>query len=169
MVAPRRTTQHICLSKYVDDLMPPIAKCSRKIDVEFRVVSIQQFGKLSVDGFICPSEEASPVIFEMFPDDLDQIDRGAAWRQIEEERLVFNEPAIQRSLVDAVTDARVIEHDHGGFAVPMLEQGFDEFEDMECLDSARLRRMDQRIVAEVERADDRAPAVTINCMGQAAW
>lgn len=43
----------------------------------------------------------------MFPDDLDQIELGTVWRQIEKERFVFNEPAIQRSLVDAVKDALV--------------------------------------------------------------
>ena len=84
---------------------------------------------------------------------------------------MFNEPAIQRSLVDAVMDARVIEHDHGGFAVALLDQRVDELDDMESLDSARVRGMDQRILAEVERADDRAPAVAVrfNGMGQAAW
>jgi hypothetical protein len=70
--------------------------------LEFRAVSVQQFGELSVDGFFCPGDEASPVIFEMFPDDLDQVELGTVRRQIEEERFVFNEPAIQRSLVDAV-------------------------------------------------------------------
>ena len=116
-------------------------------------------------------DEASPVVFEMFPDDLDQIELGTVWRQMEEERFVFNEPAIQRSLVDAVMDARVIEHDHGGLAVALLEQRFDELNDMECLDSACVRGMDQRISAEVERADDRTPAVAagFNGMGQAAW
>ncbi|WP_211608222.1 hypothetical protein, partial [Paraburkholderia nemoris] len=38
-----------------------IDKCSRKIDLEFRAVSVQQFGELSVDGFFCPGDEASPV------------------------------------------------------------------------------------------------------------
>jgi hypothetical protein len=61
--------------------------------LEFRAVSIQQVGELSVDGFFCPGDEASPVIFEMFPDDLHQIELGTVWRQIEEERFVFNEPA----------------------------------------------------------------------------
>ncbi|MCP3728477.1 hypothetical protein M3I53_36135 [Paraburkholderia sp. CNPSo 3272] len=109
------------------------AVSSRKIDLEFRAVSVQQVGKLSVDGFLYPDDEASPVIFEMFPDDLDQIELGTVWRQIEEERFVFNGLAIRRSVVDAVMDARVIEHDHGGFAVALLDQRFHTLDDMESL------------------------------------
>jgi hypothetical protein len=83
---------------------------SRTIDLEFRAVSVQQFGDVSVDGFICPGGEASPVIFEIFPDDLDK------------------------------------------------EQCFAEIDDMECLDSALVRSMDQRILAEVERVRGLLPA-----------
>lgn len=82
-----------------------------------------------------------------------------------------NKPATQRSLLDAVMDVRVIEHDHGRFAVALQEQRFDEPDDMECLDSAHVRGMDQRILVEVERADNRAPAVAVgfNDVGQATW
>lgn len=62
-------------------------ECSRKIDLEFRAVSVERFGELSVDGFFCPGDEASPAIFEMFPDDLDQVEFGTVRRQIEEEGL----------------------------------------------------------------------------------
>src|SRR5260370_34503211 len=47
------------------EAMGNFIKCSRKMDLEFRAVSVHQFGKLSVDGFICPGDEASPVIFEV--------------------------------------------------------------------------------------------------------
>jgi hypothetical protein len=51
------------------------------------------------------------------------------------------------------------------------EQRFDELDDVKCLDSALVRTMDQRNPAEVERADDRAPAVGVGstAWGQAAW
>jgi hypothetical protein len=92
---------------------------------------------------------------------------SVVWPQIEEERLVVKESALLRSVIDA----RVIEHDHGGFAVALLDQCFDEPDDMACRDGARVRGMDQRILAEVERADDREPAVAValSGMGQAAW
>lgn len=60
--------------------------------MEICAVFVQQFGELSVDGFLCPGDEASPVIFGMFPDDLNPIEIGTVWRQIKEERFVFNEP-----------------------------------------------------------------------------
>ena len=84
---------------------------------------------------------------------------------------MFNEPAMQRSLFGVVMDACVIEHDHGGLAVALLKQSFDELDNTECLDNARVRGMDQRILADVERADDRALAVAVEFdgTGQAAW
>src|ERR1700741_2693038 len=88
-------------------------KCSRKVYLEFRTISVEQNFQLRIDGSFRPRRESPPVVLEVLPYDLDEIQFGTVRRQIKQECFVFDEPAVQCDLIDPVMNARIVEHDHG--------------------------------------------------------
>ena len=87
-------------------------KCSRKIDLKFRAIGIEELCDLSINGFLGPGDETPPVILRMLPDDFDQVQLGTVGRQIEEDHAMFEEPAVDRCLIDVVMNRGVVEHHH---------------------------------------------------------
>jgi hypothetical protein len=113
-------------------------------------------------------DEASPVIFEMLPDDLDQIQLGIVRPQIEKECLVFEKPAVQCVLINAVMDARVVEHDHSRTAIALADQRVEKFDDIRAFHRFGARGADEAVLTEVKRAHDAAfaMAVGLDTVGQ---
>src|ERR1700722_11889730 len=107
----------------------------------------------------------------MLPEDLDQIELGTVRRQIEQECLVFHEPAVQRGLIDAVMDARVVEHDPGGAAFSLPDQRVEKADNVGTLDRAGARGIDEAVVGEVQRGTHVAPAMMVWLVGseKATW
>ena len=111
------------------------------------------------------------MVFHVFPDDLDEIEFGAIWRQIEKECLVVDEPAVQRVLVDAVVHALIVEHDHGGSAIVVPDQGIEKLNDVGAFDGASAGGVDKAVLTEVQCSNHVAPAMAVglNAMRQATW
>ena len=61
-----------------------LVKCSGEIDLKFGAVCAEQAADFVVDGFVRPSDEVTPMVFGLLPDDLDEIEFGTVWRQIEQ-------------------------------------------------------------------------------------
>ena len=59
-------------------------KCSGEIDLKFGAVCAEQAADLVVDGLLRPGDEVTPMVFGLLPDDLDEIEFGTVWRQIEQ-------------------------------------------------------------------------------------
>ena len=55
-----------------------------------------------------PRCETSPVVFGVFPDNLDQIQLWAIGRQMEQHRTMLDEPAIERFLIDVMMNLGVV-------------------------------------------------------------
>ncbi|KWH26488.1 hypothetical protein WL99_22210 [Burkholderia cepacia] len=104
----------------------------------------------------------------MPPHDLDLVELGTVGGQIEQDSFVINQPAVPRCLVDAVMDARVIEHDHGRTAIGRRAQIVNETHDVGAFDSAG---MDQRVRAVVQGTKNTASAVRIrfDLVRQTPW
>jgi len=134
-------------------------------------VSAEQLNEFSVNSFLGPRDEASPVVFEVLPDDLDQIRLGTVRRQIEQECLVFEKPAVQCVLINAVMDARVVEHDHGRTAITVADQRVEKFDDIRAFYCSGARGVDEAVMTEVKRAHDAAFAMAVGLVtvGQAPW
>lgn len=146
-------------------------KCSREMDLKSGGASAEQLNEFSVDGFPRPCDEASTVVFEVLPGDLDQIQLGTVRRQIEQECLVFEKPAVQCVLINAVMDARVVEHEHGRAAITVADQGVEKFNDIRAFHRFGARGVDEAVVTEVKRAYDAAfaMAVGLDAVGQSPW
>src|SRR5277367_6558031 len=121
-------------------------KCSRKIYLEFRAISVEQIVQLRIDGFFRPGRESPPVILEVLPHDLDEIELGAVRRQIKQECLVFDEPAVQGRLTDTVMDARVIKHDHGGPSFALTDQIIEKALNVRTFDRMAACCMDETVL-----------------------
>ena len=89
-----------------------IAKCSRKIDLKFGAIGIEELCDLGINGFLGPGDKTPPVILRLLPDDFDQVQLGTVGRQIEEDHAMFEEPAVDRCLIDVVMNRGVVEHHH---------------------------------------------------------
>src|SRR5216684_4076650 len=89
-----------------------LGKCSLKINLKFRAKISEKLSDLGINGFLRPSDETPPVILGVLPDDFDQVQLGAVWRQIEEHHAMFDEPAVDRFLIDVVMNRGVVEHHH---------------------------------------------------------
>jgi hypothetical protein len=59
-------------------------KCSGEIDLKFGAVCAEQVANFVIDGFLRPGDEVTPMVFGLLPDDLDEIEFGTVWRQIEQ-------------------------------------------------------------------------------------
>ena len=66
------------------DITDLLGKCSGEIDLKFGAVCAEQAADFVVDGFVRPSDEVTPMVFGLLPDDLDEIEFGTVWRQIEQ-------------------------------------------------------------------------------------
>jgi len=84
---------------------------------------------------------------------------------------MFEQPTLARRFADAVMDAGIVQHDHGGQSVCTGEHAVNEALDIRGFDSPAMRGVDQRVLAEVQRADHAATAMMIrlDLMGQASW
>jgi hypothetical protein len=67
-------------------------KCSGETDFKFWTIAGEQLPEFSIDGFLRPGDETSPVILGMLPDDFYQVQLGAVGRQIEEHHLMLEKP-----------------------------------------------------------------------------
>ena len=88
------------------------SKCSRKIILKFRAKISEKLSDLGINGFLRPSDETPSVILSMLPDDFDQVQLGTVCRRIEEHHAMFDEPAVDRFLIDVVMNRGVVEHHH---------------------------------------------------------
>jgi hypothetical protein len=61
-----------------------LVKCSGEIDLKFNAVCTEKAADLIVDGFLRPGDEVAPMVFGLLPDNLDEIEFGTVWRQIEQ-------------------------------------------------------------------------------------
>lgn len=111
--------------------------------MKLSAVSVEQFRQFGINGFLRPGNETAPVILEVLPDDLDQIEFGAVWQQIEEKSLVVHEPAVQCVLIDAVMDARIVGHDHGRPGIALPDQRVEKANDVWAFDRAGAPRRTQ--------------------------
>lgn len=83
--------------------------------------------------FLDPGDEAALSVLQLLPDDLDHGQFGTVGGQVEQERVVIDQPALSRCLIDAVMDSGIVQHDHGSPAVADSEQVIDEALDMRPL------------------------------------
>ena len=60
------------------------SKWSDEIDLKLCAVCTEQVANFIIDGFLRPGDEVSPVVFGLLPDDLDEIEFGTIWRQVEQ-------------------------------------------------------------------------------------
>lgn len=106
----------------------------------------------SVDGFVGPRAEASPVTY-VRPGDLDQIQFGTVWRQ--------------KELINAM-DARVVELDHSRTVIAVADQRVEEFDELRAFHRSGTCGVDQAVLTEVKSAHDVAfgMAVGFNTVGQ---
>ena len=84
---------------------------------------------------------------------------------------MINEPAVQRVLIGAVVHARIVEHDHGGSAIALPDQGVEKLNDVGAFDGASARGVDKAVLTKVQCSDHVAPAMAVglNTMRQATW
>jgi hypothetical protein len=101
------------------------------------------------------------VIFEVLPDDFDQIQLGTVRRQLEQECLVVEKPSLQCVLINAVMDARVVEHDHSRTAIALADQRVEKFDDIRSFHRSGACGVDEAVLTEVKRAHDAAFAAAV--------
>lgn len=84
---------------------------------------------------------------------------------------MFKKPTLPRLLADTVMDTRVVQHDYSGHIGGARKHAVDEVLDIRGLDSPAMRGVDQRVLAEIQRADDAATAMMIrlDLVGQTSW
>ena len=84
---------------------------------------------------------------------------------------MFKKPTLPCFLADTVMDARVVQHDYSGHSGGAREHAVDEVLDIRGFDRPAMRGVDQRVLAEVQRADHAATAMMIrlDLMGQTSW
>ena len=84
---------------------------------------------------------------------------------------MFEQPTLARRVVDTLMDAGIVQHDHRGQTVAGGEHTVDEALDSLGFNGAGMRGVDQRVLAEVQRADHAAAAVRVrfDLVRQASW
>jgi len=84
---------------------------------------------------------------------------------------VVDEPAVQRVVVDAVMDARVVEHDYGGSAIALPDQRVEKLDHVGTFYRRGARGVDKTVLAKVKCANNAAfaMAVGLDTVGQATW
>ena len=124
--------------------------------------------EVSEGGVVAVGQAA---LFDQLPQAFDKVEIGAVGGQVEQESVVIDQPALSRCFIEAVMDAGIVQHDHGWPAVAGSEQVIDEALDMRTFDRARMGGMNQRIGAEIQRADHAAPAVMVglDLVRQTPW
>ncbi|KVQ86473.1 hypothetical protein WK09_21360 [Burkholderia ubonensis] len=92
-------------------------------------------------------------------------------RQVKQERLVIDQPALAHGRIDAVMNAGVVQHDHGRSAITFGEQAVDESDHIRAFDGASMRRVDQFVRSEIECPEHAASSMRVRFdgMGQASW
>ena len=138
---------------------------------KFRTISVEQNFQLRIDGFFRPRRESPPVVLEVLPYDLDEIQFGAVRRQIKQECFVFDEPAVQCDLIDPVMNARVVEHDHGRSTIALTDQVIEKTLNVRPFDGMAACGMDETVLSEVQCAHHIASTMVVglNGMGQSTW
>nr|WP_232434768.1 hypothetical protein [Burkholderia ubonensis] len=96
----------------------------------------------------------------MPPDDLDQVEFGAAGRQVKQVRLVVDQPPFACGRVDTVMNAGVVQHNHGRSAIAFDEQAVDESDHILAFDGAGMCRVDQFVRSYT--VHERRPSTTVN-------
>nr|WP_231752913.1 hypothetical protein [Burkholderia sp. TSV86] len=134
--------------------------------MKFTAVAGQEVGQFCVDGVAGPVDEATPVIFEVLPDDLDHVQFGAVGRQKEQECFVFSEPAVSSFLADAVMNCRVVEHDDSGSAVVLPNQHIEELLDIGAFDAVCMRGANQTVLPVGAEHGASAVAVWFDTMAE---
>ena len=134
-------------------------------------MAVTQRDQFDVNGFSSPRDEAPPAIFEVLPDALNGIQLEPGRSQVGQGYLVFREPCGPLGLIDAVMDARIVEHDHGGAFISLANQGIEKTRDIGTFDHSGARRIDEPIVVQVQCVNNVAPTTIIELhgMGQRAW
>jgi hypothetical protein len=59
-------------------------KRSGEIDLKFGAVCAKQGANFVVDGFLCPGNEVTSMVFSLLPNDLDKVEFEAVGRQVEQ-------------------------------------------------------------------------------------
>lgn len=54
------------------------------MNLKFGAISVEKFSNFVVNGFLRPGDEVSPVVFGLLLDDLNEVEFGTVWRQIEQ-------------------------------------------------------------------------------------
>lgn len=84
---------------------------------------------------------------------------------------MVDEPAVQRVLIDAVMDTRVIKHDHGRSAIALSDKPVEKRDNVGTFDGPGARGIDKAVFGEIQCTKDVAPAmmVGLNGVGQSPW
>ncbi len=122
-------------------------------------VAAEQGVKFVVEGFLGPGDKASPVVLELFPDDLDQIEFGTIRRQVNQECSVINEPAVENVLGNIVMNARIIQNDQRRSIITLGDDTVEKVNHAFAIDSAGMDFRVQLLGAEIQCSQYRARAV----------
>lgn len=124
-------------------------------------IAAQQFSEPLIEGLSGPGDESSPGVFELVPDDLDQIEFRAVGWQIDEQRGVIRKPTVEHFLRDIVMYPGIIEHDEGQLTGGGLSNYRVQEVDHDLpVDIASMGREMQSLRTEVERPEDGTLAVS---------
>lgn len=82
--------------------------------------------EFTIKGFLGPGDKASPMVLELLPDDLDQIQFRTVRRQMDKECAVVNEPTIQSVLGDIVMDTCIIQNDQRRTCIPLADDAIEK-------------------------------------------
>ena len=84
---------------------------------------------------------------------------------------MLHKPTVQRGLIDAVMDTRIVEDDHGRSAIALTNEPIGKADDVGTFDRACARGIDEAVFNEVQRGNDVASAMMVGLdgMGQTPW
>lgn len=123
-------------------------------------IRAEQFAEFRIEGVTGPGDEASPVVLELLPDDLDQIQFGTIGRQINQKCPMVDQPAIQHVLGQMMVDAGVIQdNERQRSGRDLLEQSINEADKHIPGNGVRIGCSFQGLCAEIQCPQHRTRAV----------
>nr|WP_042292884.1 hypothetical protein [Paraburkholderia mimosarum] len=84
---------------------------------------------------------------------------------------LFDEPALACGRIDAVMDARIVEHDHGRPSIALTNQFVEKALNVRPFDCTGACCVNETVLTKIQRAHHIASAMMIglNGMGQSSW
>lgn len=128
--------------------------------MKLRAISAEQCREFLIEGIFRPSDEASPVILELFPDDLDEIQFGTVGREIDEKCAMVDQPPVQDVIGDVVMSTRIVEDDQSRASrIALTDHLVEEGNDTLAVDRAGMCGGTEFVGTEVQCTQHGARAV----------